>query len=58
MLYIHYCEKCEKVHMLNGHKKICPKCEKPLQELPVSFLQYTSYSAEERAFLLEQWKKR
>lgn len=53
MLYIHYCEKCEKVHMLNGHKKNCPKCDEPLKELPVSFLQYTSYSLADRAILLE-----
>lgn len=56
MLYIHYCEKCEKVHMLNGHKKNCPKCDEPLKELPVSFLQYTSYSLADRAILLEQLK--
>lgn len=53
MLYIHYCQKCERVHMLNGHNKNCIKCETPLAELPISFLQYTSYNSDERvAFLM------
>lgn len=54
MLYIHYCEKCKKVHMLNGHKNDCPGCGDSLRELPVSFLQYTSYSSAERADFLKR----
>ena len=55
MLYIHYCESCNKVHILNGHKTKCPKCNMSLRELPISFLQYTSQSREERDRLLARF---
>lgn len=55
MLYIHYCESCDKVHILNGHKKKCPKCEGALKELPISFLQYTSQNRQERDDLLARF---
>lgn len=56
MLYIHYCKKCDRVHMLNGHKKKCPKCSMPLKELPISFLQYTALDESERFFYLSRLK--
>ncbi len=37
MLYVHYCITCDKIHILNGHKKICPACGKKLHELKLTF---------------------
>jgi rRNA maturation endonuclease Nob1 len=42
MLYIHHCQNCNRIHILNGHKSACPKCGQALTELPVSFLSYSS----------------
>ena len=54
MLYIHYCENCDRIHILNGHKTSCPKCDSLLCELPVSFLEYTKKDADERQRLVAQ----
>ncbi len=48
MMYMHYCKRCQKVHMLNGHKMACPRCNSPLTELQISYLDYTDMSKEER----------
>ena len=56
MLYIHYCETCDIVHILNGHKKSCPKCDAQLNELPLSFLEYTAMNAERRDEYLTEYK--
>lgn len=48
MMYMHYCKRCQKVHMLNGHKISCPRCEASLVELQISYLDYTNMSKEER----------
>ncbi len=48
MMYMHYCKRCQKVHMLNGHKMSCPRCNAPLTELQISYLEYTDMSKEER----------
>lgn len=48
MMYMHYCKRCQKVHMLNGHKMSCPRCNAPLTELQISYLDYTDMSKEER----------
>lgn len=45
MMYIHYCTHCARIHMLNGHKVICPKCDSELTELRLSYLEYVSLSA-------------
>lgn len=57
MLYVHYCRTCNRAHILNGHKKSCPKCENTLKELPVSFLQFVSYDEFERAILIRRLTK-
>lgn len=56
MLYIHYCKKCDHVHMLNGHKKKCPKCGLTLKELPIYFIQFTNLSEDERFFYITRLK--
>lgn len=48
MLYIHYCPTCNNTHILNGHKKNCPCCNRNLIELPISFMEYTTLSHTER----------
>jgi len=47
-MYMHYCKRCQKVHMLNGHKMSCPRCSAPLTELQISYLDYTDMSKEDR----------
>lgn len=48
MMYMHYCKRCHRVFMLNGHKMICPKCIDPLTELRISYLDYVNLDMEER----------
>lgn len=52
MLYVHYCITCDKIHILNGHKKFCPACGKKLHELKLTFLQYSTLDDTDRQKLL------
>ena len=54
MMYIHYCQNCRRLHMLNGHKIVCPSCEKKLTELNLPYLTYVEMNSSDRALLLEQ----
>lgn len=54
MMYVHFCQTCQRIHMLNGHKMICPKCGQPLTELQISYLEYISFNSVERNHLLSQ----
>ncbi len=56
MMYIHYCENCIRLHILNGHKTICPACENRLMELKMPYLTYVDLSLEERKALLNHLK--
>lgn len=53
MMYVHFCNTCKRIHMLNGHKMTCPKCNQPLTELQLSYLEYISFSQAERKQLLD-----
>lgn len=48
MMYMHYCKRCNRIFMLNGHKMICPKCTDPLTELQISYLDYVELDMAER----------
>lgn len=48
MMYMHYCKRCHRVHMLNGHKMRCPKCCEALSELRISYMTYVDMDLEER----------
>ncbi len=48
MMYMHYCKRCHRIFMLNGHKMICPKCTDPLAELQISYLDYVELDTEQR----------
>lgn len=48
MMYMHYCQNCNRVHMLNGHKFDCPACCAPLVELSISYLEFANMDAYER----------
>ncbi len=48
MMYMHYCKRCHRIFMLNGHKMICPKCTNPLTELQISYLDYVEMDMAER----------
>ena len=43
---------CDKIHILNGHKKRCPACGKKLHELKLTFLQYSALDDASRQMLL------
>ena len=40
MMYMHYCKSCSRLHMLNGHKIVCPSCSGKLTELKLSYLSF------------------
>lgn len=48
MLYMHYCKHCQRVHLLNGHKQLCPKCEETLTELRIPYMDYVNMDMQER----------
>ena len=47
-MYMHYCKRCQRVHMLNGHKQFCPRCQGKITELKLSYLDYASMDASQR----------
>lgn len=51
MMYMHYCKRCCRIHMLNGHKAQCPKCSESLTELKLSYLTFSSLDLNEREAL-------
>ncbi len=56
MMYIHYCDNCFRLHILNGHKALCPACKNKLIELKMSYLSYVELNATERQTLLNNLK--
>lgn len=48
MMYMHYCKRCHRIHMLNGHKMSCPKCSYSLTELRIPYMTYVEMDVEER----------
>lgn len=42
MMYVHYCKRCQRVHILNGHKQFCPRCQSMITELKLSYMDYVS----------------
>ena len=61
MMYMHYCQHCHRVHMLNGHKQFCPKCHQRITELKLSYLDYVSMDATQsttyRMYKYSKWYK-
>ena len=54
MMYIHYCKRCHRVHMLNGHKRSCPNCGEGITELKLPYMEYISMDRDKRALFLEK----
>lgn len=48
MMYMHYCKRCHRVYMLNGHKQHCPKCHEAITELKLSYMDYVTMDQSER----------
>lgn len=48
MMYLHFCQTCSRIHILNGHKMFCPKCNSSLKELQMSYLEYLSLPSDKR----------
>ena len=54
MMYLHFCKNCNRIHILNGHKPNCPKCDETLTELQMSYLDYIYLTDVERELFIEQ----
>ena len=54
MMYIHFCKKCSRFHMLNGHKMKCPACNSQLSEMQMPYMDYVNMTATQRQELLEK----
>ena len=54
MLYLHFCPFCKRIHILSGHRNVCPACDNKLTELSVSYDSYIRCEHKERELLLEQ----
>ncbi len=52
-MYVHFCRQCRRIHLLNGHKMFCPRCEKELKELQIPYMEYVQLKSEERSRLVE-----
>ena len=48
MMYMHYCKRCHRVYMLNGHKQFCPKCRETITELKLTYMDYVSMDESSR----------
>ncbi|MBD5444517.1 MAG: hypothetical protein HDR29_03085 [Lachnospiraceae bacterium] len=54
MMYIHYCKRCHRIHMLNGHKRSCPNCNESITELKMPYMEYISLNRDKRSVFLER----
>lgn len=54
MMYMHYCKRCNRIHMLNGHKRSCPGCNESITELKLPYMEYVSMNREQRDILLNR----
>ena len=54
MMYMHYCKRCRRVHMLNGHKRSCPNCNESITELKISYMDYAAMDREQRNLFLSR----
>ena len=57
MMYIHYCQECSRIHILNGHRTSCPICDFSLTELPISYMEYIEMDKDARSSLLTNLSK-
>ena len=48
MMYMHYCKRCHRVYMLNGHKQNCPKCREGITELKITYMDYVTMDMDAR----------
>lgn len=54
MIYIHYCNHCDFIHLLSGHRTNCPNCQEELTELKISYQDYFQMNQRQREHLLGQ----
>lgn len=48
MIYIHFCKRCARFHMRNGHKDDCPICGKKTIEVQISYMEFVELTESER----------
>ena len=54
MMYLHYCATCARIHILSGHKSLCPRCGTHLAELNISFTEYSQMNMAARSLFLKR----
>ena len=54
MMYIHFCRKCSRFHILNGHKLTCPACHDSLTEMRMPYMDYVNMSSSQREALANE----
>lgn len=54
MMYLHYCATCARIHILSGHKALCPRCGTHLAELNISFTEYSQMNMAARSLFLKR----
>ena len=52
MMYLHFCKICNRIHILNGHKVNCPKCNTALIELQMPYIEYITMNQSQRQVFL------
>ena len=52
MMYLHFCPKCNRIHILNGHKQTCPRCHLALTELQTPYMEYINMNRDQRQSFL------
>ena len=52
MMYLHFCKTCSRIYILNGHKMTCPKCNNPLKELQMNYLDYVALDSTKRELFI------
>ena len=54
MLYLHFCQPCNRIHVLSGHRTQCPACSSFLYELSIPYHKYIYYDVPRRTRLLKK----
>ena len=56
MLKIYGCTGCGRLQAVSRRKSVeCPACRMPMEKVPLTFLQYTELSEEERTRYALRW---
>jgi len=54
MLYLHFCGNCDRIHILSGHRTLCPACDTQLTELKTPYVTYIGWNVSQREDFMEK----